>query len=145
MFKLNTPNRQEMLPAGTYYIGDPCYVFAESWDSVLEETDFFRKENQTINGVPVFGASTAFGDGSYPGSNRFYYPVDAGLLGAIPVELMEGSHDGVGTIISAPNGLVCCSADDGSFTFAAIGGEKIFIETHEEEDDEYDDDEEDDY
>ncbi len=76
------------LPAGKYYIGDPCYAFDESWGNILDETDFFNKEGATIGMFPVFAASTAHGDGAYYDQDRCEYPVDAGMIGAMPLECL---------------------------------------------------------
>ena len=51
------------MPAGTYYIGDPCYIFEKSWDKVLNETNYLQ--NDTLFGKPVCIDSTAYGDGLY--------------------------------------------------------------------------------
>lgn len=108
------------LPPGKYYIGDPCYVFEVSWDAVLSETDYFTNERQTIKGVPVFGGPTAYGDGVYLGSDGFDYSVDAGLLAAIPVELIEDETGAAfGTVVDAPSGLECAN-HAGAFTFGPI-------------------------
>lgn len=127
------------LPPGRYYIGDPCYVFDESWDDVLTATDFFDKNVQTFRGVPVFGHSTAYGDGAYHGSNGREYGVDAGLLGAIPEQLFDNQPDDNGPVIDAPQGLRC-SYSDGVFYFHVIGANTIEIDTDPDEGDEYDED-----
>jgi hypothetical protein len=107
------------LPAGTYYIGDPCYVIKdEDWMQALNETNFFnlcaspeavRKREfnpkNLRNGAFLYHAkdhdfhyhlaasSTKFGDGDYPCKNNGCEigkcGVDAGLISAIPVEMIE--------------------------------------------------------
>lgn len=78
-----------MFPAGTYYIGDPCYAFDESWGKILDDNNFFEKHDQQINGVAVLCGSTAYGDGTYKDQFGNEYPVDAGLIGILPVELLD--------------------------------------------------------
>lgn len=100
--------RTDVLPAGEYYVGDPCYVFDEEWNDVLDATGFFGlfENEQAIkddrysprdeqHGVFMYkdkalcGSSTAYGDGSYNSNIGFRFDVDAGLLGAIPLELCD--------------------------------------------------------
>ena len=43
---MNTKDlRIDPIPAGVYYIGDPCYPFStgDGWDEILEESDYFDK------------------------------------------------------------------------------------------------------
>lgn len=42
-----------------------------------------------VDGHPVLGIGTAFGDGAYEGNDGFRYGVDAGLLGVVPVEVAQ--------------------------------------------------------
>ena len=53
-----------------------------------EEADDFDGHFEYM-GHPIFVHSTAYGDGSYEGSDGRSYSVDAGIIGAIPVELIE--------------------------------------------------------
>jgi hypothetical protein len=86
-----------LLPAGDYYIGDLCYVIPddESWSDFLDGYWATLEYNSTqdygggfkFRGRDIFAANTAYGDGSYLGSNDKRYDVDAGLIGALPVEL----------------------------------------------------------
>ena len=77
------------LPAGEYYVGDPCYCFEGSWSAVLAATDFFKNETVSFNGGFVAATNTAYGDGTYDGSDGNSYPVDAGLIGVVSVSLYE--------------------------------------------------------
>lgn len=78
------------LPSGTYYIGDPCYVFNnETWDEVLETTNYFSNHGvHELDGKSFCGASTMYGDGVYVGSDSNTYPVDAGLIGAVDIRIV---------------------------------------------------------
>jgi hypothetical protein len=88
-----------MLPAGTYYIGDLCYVVDKAngfdWGDFLDAT-LHNAENITdgrgtsdgyfeYEGTHFFSSHTAYGDGSYEDQEGRNYTVDAGLIGCWPV------------------------------------------------------------
>lgn len=79
------------MPGGEYYIGDPCYVIDESlWSkfcTMIDDCDdgaVFEFE-----GHQVFVCSTNYGDGTYKDQMQRQYPVDAGIIGAIPIALIS--------------------------------------------------------
>lgn len=95
----------EMLPAGRYYVGDPCYAVPdEDWSDILDETgylgmfhyDKFRAGEReykpkgmqygmySFRGWPIAASSTAYGDGCYKDQDGNVYDVDAGMIGAVP-------------------------------------------------------------
>ena len=82
--------RYATLPAGTYVVGDPCYSMGdhENWMDWLERADYMNQPlvllARTPNGTAV-GISTASGDGTYRGSDGNDYPVDAGMIGVVPL------------------------------------------------------------
>jgi len=80
-----------MLKAGKYYVGDPCYVFAyDKWDEVLEKTNFFEDDSVfEFMGFEFFVGHTAYGDGEYTDNYGKRYSVDAGLIGCLPIEMVE--------------------------------------------------------
>lgn len=82
-----------MLPAGDYWVGDPCYVFpndTNQWQDLIEKADYFDKPKYvTLENIIVVAGSTAYGDGCYFGTNGFQYGVDAGLLGIIPMSTVN--------------------------------------------------------
>lgn len=89
------------LPAGDYLVGDPCYASAHHgtmdwWMDWLNAADFTKEDllDAEALGHRVVAVSTAYGDGCYPASmgSHFSYPVDAGLLGVVPVELEHGAN-----------------------------------------------------
>lgn len=91
------------LKKGTYYIGDPCYLFNKNWDNVLNETEYFGKKDSpiyTLFGEQCCVGGTAYGDGCYTDGIRQYY-VDAGILGVLPISLIN--IDKVETIDSINN------------------------------------------
>jgi hypothetical protein len=115
---------------GTYYIGDPGYVFDKSWTKVLDLTDDFEKNDGvfTIDGETGYAGSTAYGDGTYIDNHRRRYFVDSGLLSILPVSFLDidevftresvkkfrGAH-----LITFKEDFVC-DIDDGVFTFGDI-------------------------
>jgi len=78
-----------VMPAGRYYVGDPCYAIEsqELWMQFLESCDYFRASHVAHVGVAkvIVGFSTAYGDGVYQDQQGREYPVDAGLLGVVPI------------------------------------------------------------
>jgi len=78
------------MKAGTYYVGDPCYVFDKSWGKFLDEYNKTNKPIQTILGHELCIGQTAYGDGEYYDENsKMEFTVDAGLLACLPVEMLE--------------------------------------------------------
>ena len=81
------------LPAGKYYIGDPCYVLASDdpddkrWGNFCKELWKHGHSLEEFEDIPMFAAGTAYGDGSFEGSDGFWYGVDAGLIGIVPLSL----------------------------------------------------------
>lgn len=80
--------------AGTYYIGDPCYVIQdndENWDQFLQN---YYNHQAEFKGFPVFVEETYFGDGSYVDNvNGIQHFVDSGLLSVMPIELVQQEGD----------------------------------------------------
>lgn len=80
------------LPAGKYYIGDPCYVIGDhdKWMLFLNSCDFFEASSEAFIGNDKFWASaTAHGDGIYKSNKGDLFFVDAGLIGIVPFALVE--------------------------------------------------------
>ena len=83
-----------MFSAGKYFIGDPCYLVSdrELWREILVETDCFEGSSDGVfdfRGFKLAVSGTAYGDGCYPSSFGRKFSVDAGMLGAIPIEFFE--------------------------------------------------------
>jgi len=109
------------LPPGKYLIGDPTYAFDENMNAIMEMTDSFQREGPTkFKGRALWGAPTANGDGEFFDQNGNAYPVDGGVLGAVPVELVE-DLDALeeATVMDCPNGL-SVSVESGVFYFNGI-------------------------
>lgn len=82
---------KNILPKGTYYIGDPCYVFNnESWAELLEKANYFLNEEVVeFKNMLVFSGGTTFGDGHYLSNVGMEFSVDSGTIGAVPIELVD--------------------------------------------------------
>ena len=88
---------QTTIPAGCYYVGDPCYAVShdeegsQAWDAILTSSNIFDGcIKGTWGGFEVYASQTAYGDGVYTDQNSEYeFGVDAGLIGVIPVALVD--------------------------------------------------------
>lgn len=96
-----------MMPAGTYYIGDLCYVMHDEWDEfcalTIDGNAVLDGEFTLKDGRRFATYGTAFGDGCYPASNGANLGVDAGLIGCIRVEDIAPSDKNnikLGTIVT---------------------------------------------
>lgn len=74
------------MPAGSYYIGDPCYVMHDVWEEVCDTIRNGNGEFTLSNGVRFAAYGTAHGDGSYATNIGATLDVDAGLIGCIKLE-----------------------------------------------------------
>jgi hypothetical protein len=96
-----------MLEAGTYYVGDLCYVLGDkngwNWGELLAATGYLGIEDPVTGerldkdettgyfrhrGVKLFSSGTAYGDGSYRDQSGREYLVDAGLIGCFPMDAL---------------------------------------------------------
>lgn len=123
--------------AGTYHLGDPCYtVPGDRWMEWLNAADFESNHavlDAELGGHRVIGLSTAYGDGTYRGSDGFIYGVDAGLIGLVPVDL-PGIRDDLPdltTKVAFHEDFDVVRDSNGTLTFG-----HIVIETGDVEDDE---------
>ena len=114
------------MKAGTYYIGDLCYVFnQEDWDEVyalttkgykLEEGEF-----ELSDGRKFAIYNTAYGDGEYRDQFGNRYSVDSGTIGCVlwkDISRYEYILPDVGAVVdmkedfstSRHDGLICISS-----------------------------------
>ena len=80
-----------MLPAGTWWVGDLCYVMTdEEWNQFCDITIAGHKvkdgEFELPDGRKFATYGTYWGDGCYHDQYGNEYSVDAGLIGCIRVE-----------------------------------------------------------
>lgn len=125
------------LPAGKYWIGDPCYVLAvdnhELWCELLEQSDFFNKPCEYL-GRLIYAFSTEYGDGEYEDQYGNQYGVDAGMIGIVPVEVLKDA-DKYGTIHEFDKPFYIWRERNGELCFGHIVIPTGF-EADEEEDEE---------
>jgi len=78
------------IPAGTYYLGDPCYAFTEwSWSALLDQSEYFADHVAKLDGKTVVAFPTVYGDGTFLCQSLGDIYVDSGMIGLVPVELAE--------------------------------------------------------
>lgn len=75
------------MEAGSYYVGDLCYVLHEEWDEVcgliIKGNNCLDGEFNLKDGRRFACYSTMWGDGLYLDQYGREYGVDAGLIGCI--------------------------------------------------------------
>jgi len=131
-----------MLPAGTYYIGDLCYVFSDDeWNDVCSKIvvdntiifDVLEGEFALDDGRIFATFSTAHGDGVYADNQDKNYAVDSGSIGCIKIDDIRNPNNGdikrLGNIVTfdAPFN---CHSNGKVITF----GHKIAIDTDPQDD-----------
>ncbi len=86
-----------MFSAGTYYIGDPCYVVANNkWYKLLIKTNYLGDGEFIYRKQQCFSAGTAWGDGKYDDNYGREYFVDAGLIGIMTITALDKNKEGKG-------------------------------------------------
>lgn len=107
------------MKAGTYYVGDPCYVFSsDEWDKVW---DCFGDGLDEVNGKDVWSMHTMYGDGAYRGNDHKTYGVDSGCLGVVPVEVITQKIDRRSMNVVEFEQDFECSWENGFFQIGHIG------------------------
>lgn len=120
--------------AGDYWVGDPCYAFTfnnyETWLPLLESADFRNQHllDANANGYRFAASGTAWGDGSYPDQEGFYYPVDAGLIGCTPARKGEPVPSGM-RLVTFPHPFTVSYEKEGGVI--KIGHLRITTDGHE--------------
>jgi len=122
------------MPAGEYFIGDPCYVFShETWSDVC---DLFSYDDRgttppvvTFNERPLWAAMTCYGDGCYPDDTGHVYGVDSGLIGVVPSSLWSTLHDPNGHVLGREHmkrlGRIVVFGND--FAVSVVSGHNSFV------------------
>lgn len=137
---MNTATRDSkvVMPPGNYFLGDPGYCFKDSWEKIVD--NYYDDEGVLVKYKKkiILMFSTAFGDGGYPSNEYpgFDFPVDSGLIGLVPVNLIETDKDDLkhcGKFISFKEQFICESSKNGDLTFG-----HIVIRTGESEENELD-------
>lgn len=107
------------IPAGTYYIGDLCYVLSDDiYDNIFGGMDYCSGiyEEKATKRLFIVG-NTAYGDGEYPGSDGNKFAVDAGIIGICSASLVEKS--GRGGHMYTFKSPVRCKFTTGRFSFTS--------------------------
>lgn len=115
--KITKAHYEVSVPAGRYFLGDPCYTVPSTlWGKLLESCDYFDQPIGKVNGHKVLAFRTAHGDGLYTDQNDHQYPVDAGLIGLVPealvdTEKLSNYRLNVGKWVDVPHYMVCTGSD----------------------------------
>ena len=130
------------MPAGTYYVGDLCYVIGdEDWDEVCSVTfepntgEAREGEFNLSNKVRFAMFGTAYGDGEYRDQQNRRYLVDSGTIGCVRIkDLVDRNDTGGGNVVEFKHPFEV-GAKNGTLTFG-----DIVINTRDDdwEDQEYD-------
>jgi len=132
------------VPAGRYILGDPCYAVPEDkWMELLESCNYFENPIGTFSQYTrgdthnyyIVAFSTRWGDGSYRGTDGNVYPVDAGLIGLVPLCLQpKVLRDDLCTVVTFDKPTKCSSNGDGKLRFGHITIDTDPAQDEEEED-----------
>lgn len=132
-----------MMKAGTYYVGDLCYVMHNEWREVCEficsDTHPTDGEFTLKSGVRFACYGTMYGDGSYECSYGKDLGVDSGTIGCILVDDIDltNKNNSVrdGVVIEFKHDFHTYS-EDGTLTF---GDYKVWTngDDFQEEDEDY--------
>lgn len=122
------------MPAGTYYIGDLCYVMHDVWREVCNLSDSGYGKFTLKDGREFAIFPTKYGDGTYDGLS-----VDSGTLGCIKVDdirdtTYSGDHlNGLAKVVMFLSDFEV-SEDNGVIQFGHVS---VDTDPEEEEDEFY--------
>lgn len=115
-----------------FYVGDICYVLGDDlyhnvWGGQHNYRDGIFEDPVTNLCFAVAG--TVYGDGCYLGNDGSEFPVDAGVIGLVPLELVK-KHDGLedGKVVEV-SGIAYFESDAGKFEIELPNGETLLIDT----------------
>jgi hypothetical protein len=132
-WNFETVRTKSQIPPGKYYVGDICYALDETvYDRVFGGQNY-ESGCYTCEDGFFMVSSTAYGDGSYKGTNGKSYDVDAGVIGIISEKLID-QHSGslcgghIHTFkhpidVSFKAGIFKFSSPGHSFTIDTLGGD----------------------
>lgn len=140
------------MPAGTYYVGDLCYVMSNEWSEVCNITisgnDCLEGEFEMPDGRRFATLGTAWGDGTYDSNVGTEHAVDSGTIGCIALkDIREGARsdlERLGAVIEFTSDFEV-RKDGGELIFGhvIIDTDPDYNDEEDYEDDWYGDDEED--
>lgn len=77
---------KQIMPAGYYYMGDPCYVIPdEKWGKFVDKTFQYEGTMFKFSDYPCWTHGTYLGDGVYFDDFNNFYSVDSGLIGVVEI------------------------------------------------------------
>ena len=125
-----TKTDTKTLPAGQYYIGDPCYALSSHiYDGVFGGQAYEMGLYSTSDDKDFFFVGRTYaGDGCYEGTDGNNYEVDSGTIAILPYHLAEGNDSSFFGAMHRFKAPVECVFNDGVFTFKSAL-KKIVIET----------------
>jgi hypothetical protein len=127
------------VPAGKYFVGDPCYVVKdEMWIEWLESADYTQNKHliaRTPDNHFAIGFGTAHGDGVYLDQYGFQYGVDAGLIGLVAYEHNPEGENQFSKVVEFKTDVIASVDENFTMEFG-----DITIETGDSDEDEDDDD-----
>lgn len=125
--------REFTAPAGTYYIGDLCYALPDRlYHDVFGNIGGFSDALYQKGDDFFFVSGTAYGDGSYAGSDGKIFGVDAGNISIASINICKSRNIPCGHIYTfdAP---VTCRFGGGRFSFFVNGNRVLYINTDDDE------------
>lgn len=130
------------LPQASYIVIDPCYVMKdEYYNELCDKLGFNGAEEIEINGHKLAVSGTAYGDGCYDSNKGTNFPVDSGMIGAIPFELCDSEKLNSDWNLKHSEILkdqdVVFKYDNGTFFINDLLIYTAYEEEEEEEEDEY--------
>jgi len=150
-----TARKTALMPAGTYYVGDLCYLLTEKTDQVYDDlVSGFDNDSKAVDikagrrkVFSAFYASTSYGDGQYSDNIGNKYSVDAGILGVVQLlsadlitQAKKLDADGHAKAILFPEDFRVDRDEDGTFTFGHLTIVTDGSDQEEDDDDSWDDD-----
>ena len=134
------------MKAGTYYIGDLCYVFSrDDWDEVcaltLDGMKCLEGEFELSDGRKFAMYNTAYGDGEYNDQFGNKYSVDSGTIGCVlwkDTTRYEYILADVGAVVDMKEDFDTCSDGNGLIKIGSttIDTAEEWLDQHDEEDEE---------
>ena len=131
-----------------FAIVDPCRVLSDDvYHNFWGKKKKFADGIFEVNGFSFAVGSTAHGDGVYYDTDCRKYPVDAGVIALIPLELVEDKSGLRYGNVFKMSGEAEFKCEDGIFDISLPGSHQVHINTQYDEDeddesDEYDDSDE---
>ena len=112
-----SPSTTATLPAGRYYIGDITYVLKDSVSNYIFGDTNYEPGHYKMKNCEFMVGRTAYGDGSYLGSNDFAYGVDAAIIGIASMDVCMPEDMVYGGTLHTFTEPVECVFRSGLFTF----------------------------